>query len=114
MKSIKNFKGFLNESFSSLEDKYKTFIQIYNELWGGEDWINQLKYILELEGITVVLFSELKKYKSFPENSIIFTNEDPNDFYVFSKDLDSNVEFSNFNEYKEIYASRKKEAAFIF
>ena len=52
--------------------------------------------------------------KSFPENSIIFTNEDPNDFYVFSKDLDSNVEFSNFNEYKEIYASRKKEAAFIF
>ena len=27
MKSIKNFNGFLNESFSSLEDKYKNLIR---------------------------------------------------------------------------------------
>ncbi len=112
MKHIKLFEQFINEVSSQDEKKFKTFIDIYNDKFDGEDF-NSLKSQLKAKGITAVLFSELKNYKDFPPNSIIFTGDsDPNDTYISQGDLSTmtrgklanmGIEFSGFKKYKSMY-----------
>jgi hypothetical protein len=126
MKHIKLFEQFLNEASSQDEKKYNTFIDIFNDEFDGEDF-KSLKIPAKAKGITVVLFSELKKYKDFPKGSVIFTPDtDPNEYHLFSSDLqsmsaedleDQGFEFTNYSDYVNMYGSYgpgNDGVAFIF
>lgn len=122
MKHIKLFEQFLNEASSKDQKKYDTFIDIYNDEFDGEDF-KKLKPLLKAKGLTVVLFSELKKYKDFPKGSVIFTDFDPNESYLFQSDLatmdaedleDQGFEFTNYSDYVDMYGDQEDGIAFIF
>jgi hypothetical protein len=122
MKHIKLFEQFLNEASSQDEKKFKTFIDIYNDKFDGEDF-NSLKSQLKTKGLTAVLFPELKKYKDFPKGSVIFTDFDPNEMKVFQSDLvnmsaddleDQGIEFTNYSDYVNMYGDQEDGVAFIF